>query len=799
VCHPIYSLCAAIYKVLLNIIHHPTLPPLSHNHNHDDGTADIENDDVFANCEWSQTEIIGRSNFSDNHFINTTPSSGKSILHTSDNTTTPLSHPTNTNDINTDNSGVNIKKKSYPAMLKLISGSLVGDSNYSEIYAKLDLDNESVMQQSSLRSSEPATNECIVPTLSQIARKVALVEGKVLDEKQYTVYQSICCTFMIGLIKDGGDTSTWLGKCLSQTLTGSSTSTTNTNDLIEQLEARGGMVQLLMFLTGAAGSGKSTGIMVAQRFCFEFCQAVGNLWSDSSFLFTAYTGSAASLFGGITIVSHAHLKRKGPLTEDEIREWESVRILVIDEISFMNDNELKLLDNRLREVGDRCKVFGGFSIIFAGDFRQLEPIMSEDSDLLFSSNSSRHWENTINATVILDNEHRFKDCPEFGKLLKRMWEGDLTKEDRELINTRVIGHNGLTLPSSFEGRDACFACPSNKERNAISKGNFKKHVMTTHPNVNGNELPPDDTLIIEADIKSSSSKRSKQKVDNVLRRRILTSCGDADVKVGTKKIDPLLCLRIGAYICCVIDNSHLKERVPRGNGTVCRVSSIKLKEGSQRRWKNHYGKKVWTICAKDVEWLECELANKPQKLVDQEQDIDKVKKQIKRLAKKIKSPKTDMKEKQKMKKTKSRLIEQLKTMEKKLGNDLEGIRFRMKAENFSPRVRVKTHHMAPAIEFTCKMTQFPINLNDAVTGHKLQGMSKDVVIITSWPNGLFKNWEYVVLSRVRTLEGLYLFEPIDLEKSFKPSTELQRYLRVAKTKEKNFFAMIKRRKAKLGI
>ena len=119
VCHPIYSLCAAIYEVLLNIIHHLTLPPLSHNHNHDDGT-DIENDDVFANCEWSQTEIIGRSNFSDNHFINTTPSSGKSILHTSDNTTTPLSHPTNTNDINTDNSGVNIKKKSYPAMLKLI-------------------------------------------------------------------------------------------------------------------------------------------------------------------------------------------------------------------------------------------------------------------------------------------------------------------------------------------------------------------------------------------------------------------------------------------------------------------------------------------------------------------------------------------------------------------------------------------------------------------------------------------------------------------------------------------------------
>ena len=71
---------------------------------------------------------------------------------------------------------------------------------------------------------------------------------------------------------------------------------------------------------------------------------------------------------------------------------------------------------------------------------------------------------------------------------------------------------------------------------------------------------------------------------------------------------------------------------------MCRVASLKLKEGKQRRLKNYYGRKVWTVCATDVEWLECELANKPQEIVDQERDIDKVKKQIKRLAKKIRSP-----------------------------------------------------------------------------------------------------------------------------------------------------------------
>jgi hypothetical protein len=57
------------------------------------------------------------------------------------------------------------------------------------------------------------------------------------------------------------------------------------------------------------------------------------------------------------------------------------------------------------------------------------------------------------------------------------------------------------------------------------------------------------------------------------------------------------------------------------------------------------------------------------------------------------------------------------------------------------------------------MNQIPANSNDATTGHKLQvTMSKDIIIVSSWPTGglslMFKNWEYVVLSRVRTLSGI---------------------------------------------
>jgi hypothetical protein len=54
--------------------------------------------------------------------------------------------------------------------------------------------------------------------------------------------------------------------------------------------------------------------------------------------------------------------------------------------------------------------------------------------------------------IILDNEHRFKEDPEYGQMLKRMWSGDLSKDDRKRINSRVLGTNSLELPPDFEGK-----------------------------------------------------------------------------------------------------------------------------------------------------------------------------------------------------------------------------------------------------------------------------------------------------------------------------------------------------------
>ena len=54
-------------------------------------------------------------------------------------------------------------------------------------------------------------------------------------------------------------------------------------------------------------------------------------------------------------------------------------------------------------------------------------------------------------------------------MLKRMWTGDLSKEDRKVINSRVIGYNGLQLPPVFKGKrfeNILYQCIQNLQKTA---------------------------------------------------------------------------------------------------------------------------------------------------------------------------------------------------------------------------------------------------------------------------------------------------------------------------------------------
>ena len=726
---------------------------------------DEQYDVIRRHVERGQNDIISRAPFNESHYIDARLSSTESLFMTNDSS--------DINDIGNDQplpDGRNtIARKTYHGMLRLIAGSLQGNTDFSQMYNNLNKND---------RDSTANSNR--IPTLVDTARQIASEQGVTMDEKQYIAYEIIACSVLLRLINDGQDSKSLLYSYLQQSMTARSEQSTKMS-IVNQLKARGAKDQLLMFLTGPAGAGKSTAMMAASRFCFLFFLSVSIFWSDTTFLIIAYTGSAASIVGGRTICKGAFLLKKGSLTEEDKREWKDVMIVIIDEISFMSDDQLQILDQRMKELGDRTKPYGGYSIVFSGDFRQLEPTKTSSNNLLFSRHSSQLWDSSINSIIILDNEHRFKEDPQYGIMLKNMWQKDLSIQQRKRINTKVVNKTTFKLPPKFEG-DVCYACPTNKERNAISAGNCRKHILATHPSFDSIQSPPEHTIVIEADIRSSASKQKSRKIDNVIRHQIITTCGDANVRNGTKGVDPALCLYKGCYLICTINNDSLTEKVPRGNGTICRLIKMKLKESpTSLTHRKYYAKKVNTVGVKDVEWIECEHIIKTQAMIHIEKQIDELSSSINECT--LENGKVT----EKIETLKERLVKMAKTR-----------RFRLQSQMYSVKVHVKSHKQSTSeLKFRCQMTQFPVLLNDATTGHKLQGMTKDAMIVTSWPKwAFFKNWEYTVLSRVRTLEGLYLFEPISMTKSFAACDELKAYYKRARALEKK---TLKRRKQAMDL
>ena len=127
------------------------------------------------------------------------------------------------------------------------------------------------------------------------------------------------------------------------------------------------------------------------------------------------------------------------------------------------------------------------------------------------------------------------------------------------------------MPQDTTDADTCYACPFNKQRNAISGGVFQQHLRSgLFPTVDSDELSPDHTIIIEADIQSSTSDSNsgKTRVSPEVKDRILSTCGDSQCVTGqNKKVDPCLRFYPGAHAMCN-DNSKLKtDNV--GNVTLC--------------------------------------------------------------------------------------------------------------------------------------------------------------------------------------------------------------------------------------
>jgi hypothetical protein len=687
----------------------------------------------------------------------------------------------NTNDVESKTTLDNINShqiehtSKFVTLLGFVSGSLIGnitqELDHGEGKPDFEFNNYNI--KSALLSDidwnklgfDYNDEKISIPTMFEIANTATKESNIHLDNIQYTAYQIICASFLLEALQTEWKKQKSLIESQHEHYMDEIAHAKDKT--ISCLKDMGAKEQLIMFITGPAGAGKSTAISIAQKYCFEFSKAIGMAWQDETFLFTAMTGVAAALFGGLTLHSVAHLaKKENKISTDSISLWKNVKVLIIDEISMASVDLINKLNSHLNKFRKEVAyeyhdlppnmVFGGYHIIFSGDFRQIPPVCAGDEQLLYKNPGL--WENSINVAIILKNSHRFKNDPEYGEIMMRMWKGTYTEDDIDKINKRIVESSKLHIPKTDAYTDITYACWSNMDRNMVHAASFLDHIRD-FPNVDSDDLPPNHTVIVEADITEAPKKKPPKgknnkvdngcpstmrvRIDSQLKNLIYSRLGDCDVREQNKCIDPALKLYVGAH-CMINENDNVKEG--RANGTMCRVVSIKTKrDTNELGWRNYNGKKVYYINAIDVEYIEFEHYPPTASQLKILQDLEKM-----------------LEDKEKNK-------DGIEILKRKL--ELLSRSRRFKLESKSSYVTFDLDSLKKRSDVLCrsktklraKMRQFPVILNDATTGYKLQGSSKNQIILQSLDYGT-SGWIYTALSRVRKLVGLFLCEKINFRK-----------------------------------
>jgi hypothetical protein len=208
-----------------------------------------------------------------------------------------------------------------------------------------------------------------------------------------------------------------------------------------------------IFVTGGAGSGKTHVLKLS----------IANTlhrYGMNSFVVLAYTKMAASLVNGITY--HSFLGMTGNKNNDGnelfnprkigehlnglkstvrlLQIQSTLRIIYIDEVGMLSNQQLEYLDEILKHIKDNNLPFGGIQIILCGDVLQLPPIIKfkkgaelQRSDRIFFFHSDAYRKGKFE-TIYLEVSYRQKDKG-FLKILNRMREGDCTQKDIDIINS----------------------------------------------------------------------------------------------------------------------------------------------------------------------------------------------------------------------------------------------------------------------------------------------------------------------------------------------------------------------------
>lgn len=113
----------------------------------------------------------------------------------------------------------------------------------------------------------------------------------------------------------------------------------------------------------------------------------------------------------------------------------NTEILVIDEVSMLNQKMFELLDYLCKKIRKNNELFGGIQLILSGDFYQLPPVCTDKSNLLESSFcfESPLWAETFKHSFIFDINFRQNNDPEFFEILQKIRQGKIDFETTEKL------------------------------------------------------------------------------------------------------------------------------------------------------------------------------------------------------------------------------------------------------------------------------------------------------------------------------------------------------------------------------
>ena len=196
-----------------------------------------------------------------------------------------------------------------------------------------------------------------------------------------------------------------------------------------------------IFLTGKAGTGKTTFLKHIKKIC------------DKNLAVVAPTGVAAINAGGTTIHSFFQLPftpfnyndtalffGKLKINSERRQVFRQLELLIIDEISMVRADLLDAIDVVLRHFRFRYEEpFGGVQVLMIGDMYQLSPVVRDEEWSLISGNYKSHYffdsrvmQQAPPAHIAFDKIYRQQD-ERFVNLLNQVRNNALDMEGSRLL------------------------------------------------------------------------------------------------------------------------------------------------------------------------------------------------------------------------------------------------------------------------------------------------------------------------------------------------------------------------------